>query len=161
GLSTKPAALDDVERRLANLAVAREAIAIDAKRGVPVDTEAQKKLEEETRQLETRKAEIEARWGKEKTLGEKIHGLRRGQAEAAGGNGAGIDEIEAARKELAILQGESPLMHAEVGPEVAAQVVAEWTGIPAGKMAQNEAAALLELESRMAQRVLGQDHALK
>ena len=94
-------------------------------------------------------------------LVEKIHELRRRHAEAAEGNGAGIDEIEAARKELAVLQGDSPLVHAEVGPEVAAQVVAEWTGIPAGKMAQDDVAALLELESRMAQRVLGQDHALK
>jgi type VI secretion system protein VasG len=143
------------------VAVARNAMATDAKRGVPVDVEAQKKLEEETQQLETRKSDLEARWVKEKVLVEKIHELRRRHAEAAEGNGAGIDEIEAARKELAVLQGDSPLVHAEVGPEVAAQVVAEWTGIPAGKMAQDDVAALLELESRMAQRVLGQDHALK
>jgi type VI secretion system protein VasG len=162
GLSTRPAALDDVDRRLTNLGTRRDVLAQDVREGVPVDPDAQQDVAEEIATLETEKARLEERWGKEKALVEKIHELRKQHAGAAQGDGAATRvHIDAARRELAKLQGDQPLVYAEVGPEVAARVVSEWTGIPAGKMAQDEAEALMLLESRLGERVLGQGHALK
>ena len=60
-------------------------------------------------------------------------------------------------KKLEASQGESPMVHAHVSREVIAQIIAEWTGIPAGSMLKNEAQALLDLEKTINERVVGQD----
>ena len=49
------------------------------------------------------------------------------------------------------------MVHAQVTPAVVAQIISEWTGIPAGSMLKNEAQALLELEKTITERVVGQD----
>lgn len=54
-----------------------------------------------------------------------------------------------------------PLVHWQVDEQIIAQVVADWTGIPLGKMQNDEIAAVLNLQSVMQQRVIGQDHALQ
>jgi type VI secretion system protein VasG len=160
GLSTRPAALDDVDRRLGHLATQREALERDTARGVPVDPDAARDVAEQIARFETEKQRLETRWEQERVLVEKIHALRARHGE--GGDGKALAaEVEAARRELAALQGDQPLLYAEVGPEVAARVVSEWTGIPAGRMAQDEAEALLRLEQHLGERVLGQDHVLK
>ncbi len=48
----------------------------------------------------------------------------------------------------------------EVTPDLVASVVSDWTGIPVGKMVQDQAGALLELEQTIGERIRGQDHAL-
>ena len=67
------------------------------------------------------------------------------------------EEMEGKWKALEELQGENPTVHAHVGPEVIAQIIGEWTGIPAGNMLKNEAQALIELERTINERVVGQD----
>ena len=46
------------------------------------------------------------------------------------------------------MQGEEPLVHADVDGAIAAQVVADWTGIPVGSMMKDEAEVLLNLEDQ-------------
>ena len=58
------------------------------------------------------------------------------------------------------LQGEAPLIHPCVDGEAVAAVVANWTGIPVGRMVSNEIRSVLDLRQRMAARVVGQPHAL-
>jgi type VI secretion system protein VasG len=70
-------------------------------------------------------------------------------------------DLTAALKKLAKLQGEEPLIHADVGPEAVASVVADWTGIPVGRMVKDEAAAVMQFEQSMIERIKGQDHAMK
>jgi len=70
-------------------------------------------------------------------------------------------ELAAALKKLGKLQGEDPLIHPDVGPEAVASVVADWTGIPVGRMVKDEAAAVMEFEKSMIERIKGQDHAMK
>jgi type VI secretion system protein VasG len=70
-------------------------------------------------------------------------------------------DLKGALKKLAKLQGEEPLIHPDVGPEAVASVVADWTGIPVGRMVKDEAAAVMEFENSMIRRIKGQDHAMK
>ncbi|WP_284618493.1 type VI secretion system ATPase TssH [Aquabacterium humicola] len=69
-------------------------------------------------------------------------------------------ELQAARAELAALQGESALVPMQVDGHVVAEIVSAWTGIPLGKMVKDELRAVLELQSRLEQRVIGQPQAL-
>jgi len=63
--------------------------------------------------------------------------------------------------ELATLQGENPLVRPYVDGGTIAEVIAGWTGIPVGKMLKNEIQTVLRLKELLAQRVVGQDHALQ
>lgn len=67
------------------------------------------------------------------------------------------EELDAKWKALEAKQGEEPMVHAHVSPEVIAQIIGEWTGIPAGNMLKNEAQSLLDLEMTINSRVVGQE----
>jgi type VI secretion system protein VasG len=69
-------------------------------------------------------------------------------------------ELEAAVAELATVQGDTPLIHFEVTPEVISKVVADWTGIPVGNMVRDEARAILQFRDSLGRRIKGQDHAI-
>ncbi len=69
-----------------------------------------------------------------------------------------LDEVQA---ELAALQGESPLILADCDANAVAAVVADWTGIPVGKMVKNEIQAVLSLADTLNKRVIGQRHGLE
>ncbi len=70
-------------------------------------------------------------------------------------------QLSKLRDELAQLQGENPLIKVDVDGQAIAEVVANWTGIPVGKMVSNEIKAILELQDALGQRVIGQPHALE
>ncbi len=63
--------------------------------------------------------------------------------------------------ELATLQGEHPLILPTVDHQAVASVVADWTGIPVGRMARNEIETVLKLPAILGQRIIGQDHAMQ
>jgi type VI secretion system protein VasG len=62
---------------------------------------------------------------------------------------------------LAQLQGERPLILPSVDEQAVGSVVADWTGIPVGRMVKDEVATVLNLAGSLGQRVIGQDHALE
>jgi type VI secretion system protein VasG len=70
------------------------------------------------------------------------------------------EELAALNGELEKLQGENPLMGICVDAQIVGEVVSGWTGIPIGKMLKDEVAAILQLESHLGKRVIGQNHAL-
>jgi type VI secretion system protein VasG len=72
-----------------------------------------------------------------------------------------VEQLRAIETQLAELQGENPLVHPEVDENAVASVVADWTGIPVGRMVKDEIKAVLELTRNLEQRVLGQAHALE
>jgi type VI secretion system protein VasG len=95
----------------------------------------------------------------------------RGQLEAQAGDGkqkltpeqegqarARLEQLHA---ELKRLQGETPLVQPVVDRQAVAEVVSGWTGIPVGKMVVDEIKTVLGLRERLAERVIGQDHALE
>jgi type VI secretion system protein VasG len=70
-------------------------------------------------------------------------------------------ELHALQVQIATLQGETPLILASVDEQAVASVVADWTGIPVGRMVKNEVQAVLELADTLNQRVIGQKHGLE
>jgi type VI secretion system protein VasG len=71
-----------------------------------------------------------------------------------------IAELQKLHADLDELQGESPLILPSVEAQAIASVVADWTGIPVGKMVKNEAEAVLKLADTLNERVVGQKHGL-
>ncbi len=70
-------------------------------------------------------------------------------------------ELKAAQAQLATFQGESPLIFPSVDQNAIASVVADWTGIPVGRMVRNEVEQVLKLADNLERRVIGQRHALE
>jgi type VI secretion system protein VasG len=70
-------------------------------------------------------------------------------------------ELHRHMDELAELQGENPMIQVNVGAQAIAEVVANWTGIPVGKMVSDEIQAIMGLKDVLARRVIGQSHALE
>ncbi|OXC89368.1 ClpV1 family T6SS ATPase, partial [Achromobacter sp. KAs 3-5] len=63
--------------------------------------------------------------------------------------------------ELRALQGEQPLVPACVDAQIVAEIISAWTGIPLGRMVNDEIRTVLQLQPLLAERVIGQDHALE
>jgi type VI secretion system protein VasG len=112
----------------------------------------------------------EARYEEERVLAQRIGALRNTLAEANASSDvqtASIDAQAAAREELAeltakleALQQASPMVPLQVDGHVVAAIVAAWTGIPLGRMVKDEIGTVLGLKDLLAERVIGQDHAL-
>jgi len=62
--------------------------------------------------------------------------------------------------ELAILQGDTPMMRVAVDGQIVSEVISAWTGIPVGKMLKDEISTVLTLSNHLEKRVIGQTHAL-
>lgn len=100
---------------------------------------------------------IEKRWQDEKDLFTSILAAR-----SAARDGSGTaEEVVALEDRLVSLQGDSPLMLTSVDEGAVAQIVADWTGVPVGRMVRNEIESVLNLAQRLTSRVVGQDHALE
>jgi type VI secretion system protein VasG len=72
-----------------------------------------------------------------------------------------LAQLQATQHQLRELQGESPLILPAVDAQAVASVVADWTGIPVGRMVKNELQAVLSLATTLSARVLGQEHGLE
>ena len=71
-----------------------------------------------------------------------------------------LAELKSLQAKLEELQGESPLILPSVDEQAVSAVVADWTGIPVGRMVKNEIGAVLALADTLEKRVIGQRHAL-
>ncbi|MFO7179943.1 MAG: type VI secretion system ATPase TssH [Pseudomonadota bacterium] len=177
-----PPEVEDSRRRIEALEeelriIARErAIGIDAEgRGEEVEAA----LAEERKRLEG----LETRWRSEKALVDRILAIRAKLRESApepksdensenpeqssasaptnGEREALLAELKGLDAELTQLQAENPLILPTVDAQSVATVVADWTGIPTGRMVKNEIEAVLGLKDILCRRVIGQDHALE
>ncbi|HLA64844.1 MAG TPA: AAA family ATPase, partial [Rhodothermales bacterium] len=172
--SAKPAALEDVERRLAAFDRRLEALGRDAATGLRTAGAEEAEIQTDRDAAEVDRGALVTRWERERDLATAIEAARAALAEvgSAGGDGAPPSaedaaaaadvrtEMNALLAELSELQGENPLVFAEVNESVVAQVVSDWTGIPIGDMVKDEAAMLLALEDRLGARVEGQTEAI-
>lgn len=131
-------------------------------------------LADEIEELKDKKVEYEARWKTELGLVaeyNQIHNeLEEFAAERDMDNLRGEDlqtlmllntEIDRLKKELARIQGNEPMVPVCVDSIVIADVISGWTGIPVGKMLSDEIRTILSLKEKMAERVVGQQHALE
>ncbi len=166
-----PAAVDDAQRRVHYLTQKIEALEQDLRSGVSQDRSALEAVVGERDDVEKELADLNERWETERTLvgqisecRDKLRALLEKVPAVNGSEAAVSDEEKTLRgelaklqKELAQVQGDEPLVHADVNPSIAAQVIADWTGIPAGSMEKDEAQMLLELDDRLRESILGQD----
>ncbi|MFJ1302728.1 type VI secretion system ATPase TssH [Pseudomonadota bacterium AL_CKDN230030165-1A_HGKHYDSX7] len=179
GRSATPALIDDARHRLTRLRAEQTALQREAAAGVPAARLGE--LAREIGEVEVALAEAEARHAAESDLVTRIHALRTeleaGEASSVTGE-AGATPVTSKRKaaapaltpeqqrlaglqdELRALQGENPLVPACVDAQVVAEIVSAWTGIPLGRMVNDEIRTVLELQPTLAERVIGQDHAL-
>lgn len=168
-LHAVPAEVDDSRRRIEALEVELQIIAREAAIGVATEqrqTQADTLLTEERQRL----LELEGRWTEEKTLVDELLATRAQLREQVGVVDQEVDaqgshelreRLVDLQQRLSALQGESPLILPTVDYQAVASVVADWTGIPVGRMARNEIETVLNLDSHLGKRIIGQDHALK
>ncbi|MGW7776158.1 type VI secretion system ATPase TssH [Pseudomonas machongensis] len=168
-LHAVPAEVDDSRRRIEALEVELQIIAREAAIGVATEqrqTQADTLLTEERQRL----LELEGRWAEEKTLVDELLATRAQLREQVGVVDQEVDaqgshelreRLVDLQQRLSALQGESPLILPTVDYQAVASVVADWTGIPVGRMARNEIDTVLNLDSHLGKRIIGQDHALK
>ena len=171
-IDSKPEELDELDRRIIQLKIEREAL---KKEEDAASADRLEKLQHELTELEGRSADLAAIWQADKdrlASGQKIKeklDTARGELEIAQRNGdlarAGelaygvIPEFE---RELAELEaGEAARMLDEaVGESHIASVVARWSGIPVEKMLEGEREKLLQMENSLRRRLIGQDEAV-
>jgi type VI secretion system protein VasG len=171
--SALPAALQDCQRDLENIEVEIGILEREAAVGKDHDLRMQD-LKDRKQAVLKKQADLNQRWEEEKKLAAEVIKLS-GKLEAhvaAAGSASTKDRLSAdderktreelgrVEKELLTLQGEEPLVLPVVGSQAVAEIVAGWTGIPVGKMVRNEINTVRQLESRLKERVVGQDHAL-
>jgi type VI secretion system protein VasG len=176
GQSATPPAVEDAKRRLQDLDVQKRVL--EREQAVGADhSERLEQIEAERAETETSLADLEGRWEKERNLVGKIRELR-GQLEAGventdGDGGEGESEkkpadpdklrgeLDALMQEFEEVQGEAGLVPICVDAELVGQVISGWTGIPVGKMMRDEVETVLKLEDHLAERIIGQGHALE
>ncbi|MFD2233701.1 ATP-dependent chaperone ClpB [Phaeospirillum tilakii] len=170
-IDSKPEALDELDRRIIQLKIEREAL---RKESDPASRDRLAKLEEELPRLEQQSVELTERWRAEKDqlasstkVKERLEAARLELANAErAANWARAGELKFGvipdlERELES-GGEGQRMVTEsVTEEHIAQVVSRWTGIPVEKMLAGERDKLLTMEDKLRTRVVGQDEALR
>ena len=179
--SATPAAIEDTRRRITQCEATIQSLGREnASLGNCEERIAQLIAEKES--LQAQLVEQEAQWHKEAEKVKEIHGLQKQieddfharnlspekakdpkapQALSDADLAKVKESLHKLRDELADLQGETPMIQVNVNSQAIAEVVANWTGIPVGKMVSNEIKAVLELQNVMGDRVIGQPHALE
>lgn len=165
-LTAKPDQLEDRERSIAALEREVNALERDRLHGIGDDAGRREELDARIAALGAELAEIAARWEKERELAGRLVALRQELAVMAEGESTNDSRAERSEilgelaDELALLQDGSPLVRVEVDPDVVAQVVSDWTGIPLGKVLRDQARDVMGLKAALRRRIKGQDDAL-
>ena len=176
-IDSLPTEIDVVERRIMQFEIEKQAL---AKESDDASLARLAKLEEDLAGLREQASEMKARWELEKSTIEAIRAAKQKieQARAAEEHAARagdlaraselrygqVPELEKTLAEkteaLAILQKDGALLKEEVDDQDIAQVVATWTGIPVVKLIEGEVEKLVQMEQRLARRVVGQREAI-
>jgi type VI secretion system protein VasG len=159
-----PPALEDVARRRQLIELELQVLRREQAIGVPHRRQIEA-LEIELQCAVELQGSLEARWSLEQDMVAKI---RHRQDQITTANPARspedtqrlADELRQWEEQLRTLQGEAPMVTPAVEPGIIASVIAGWTGIPAGKMLANAIDTVLNLEERLAERIVGQPQAL-
>ncbi|MDR0994321.1 MAG: ATP-dependent chaperone ClpB [Verrucomicrobiota bacterium] len=176
-IDSMPVEIDELQRRIMQLEIEREALRKEKDAPSKARLEA---LERELAELREKSAALKAHWAREKELigdirkatterdalrTEEEQAQRLGEYEkAAEIKYAGIPgaekKIQAAQAALEHLQKDQRMLQEEVTPENIAEVVAVWTHIPVSRLLEGEKEKLLYMEDRLRQRVVGQEEAI-
>ena len=173
GQQATPAPVEDITRRLDDLAVQARVLERESALGA----DHRERLANIAAMRTEKEAELDSlrtRWLEEKKLVDEIRGIRT-RIEAAHAAIPGADsstavaeDLGALRTELSgktsvleALQGETPLMRVSVDASIVGEVISGWTGVPVGKMLRDQLSMVLQMEKLMGQRIIGQDAGLE
>jgi ATP-dependent Clp protease ATP-binding subunit ClpB len=176
-IDSMPVELDEIERRVMQLEIEREALRKETDKA---SRERLEKLEKELADLKEDRGRIAAKWQQEKEIIERVRKLKEEQeaqrADVERAQRAGdyqkaselqygrLPQLERqARDEearLAELQKSGRLLKEEVDEEDIAEVVSRWTHIPVSRLIEGEVQKLIHMEERLHSRVIGQDEAV-
>jgi type VI secretion system protein VasG len=108
-------------------------------------------------------AVLEAQWAEEQVLAARITAARATVEDPAASrdHAAARADLAETRAAMRRVQGEQPLIFPVVDGQAIAEIVENWTGIPAGRMQSDEIRTVLNLRAAMERRVVGQSHALE
>jgi ATP-dependent Clp protease ATP-binding subunit ClpB len=174
-MNSVPESIDDIERRIKQLEIEREAI---KREGGKKKSE---ELDEQIANLREERNELRSKWEHERSIIDEIqknkeaieqfkHEAEVAEREGNYGKVAELrygkikeaeNEVSRLQQQLQQAQSEAALIKEEVEDEDIAEVVARWTGIPVSKMLQSEREKLLQLEDELHKRVVGQDEAIQ
>ncbi|AMY22120.1 ATP-dependent chaperone ClpB [Rhodococcoides fascians] len=175
-IDSRPVEIDEVERAVRRLEIEEMALAKETDDASKARLD---KLRQELADLREKLAELSTRWQNEKNAIDSVRALKeelenlRGESDRAERDGdlgkaaeLRYGRIPTLEKELAAKTEDSPaqgdvMLKEEVGPDDVADVVAAWTGIPAGRMLEGETAKLLRMEDELGKRVVGQKDAVQ
>jgi ATP-dependent Clp protease ATP-binding subunit ClpB len=177
-IDSKPAALDEVDRKIMQLEIEREAL---KKEKDKASKDRLEKLEKELADVKERSGALRAHWELEKgaitalqSIKEQIETTkveieqaerRSDLGEAARLRYGTARELEkqltAGEARLKELQKDQRMLKEEVEAEDVAEIVGKWTGIPVSRLLEGEVQKLLHMEDRLRERVVGQDEAIR
>jgi ATP-dependent Clp protease ATP-binding subunit ClpB len=176
-IDSVPGEIDDVQRRVMQLEIERQALKKEEDKG---SVERLKKLEKELSELKNEIQEKASKWENEKTAISRIHQIKEQMektkqmmkeaereadysklAELQYGEITHLErEMKKEEEKLSDLQKEGKMLKEEVDEEDVAEVVSKWTGIPVSRMLEGEVEKLIRMEERLGQRVVGQEDAI-
>ena len=174
-IDSVPEVLDEIERKIIQLEIEREAIKWEENRSKLNE------INEQLANLQAERSRYRAEWETEKRL---IDGIQKhkqdienyhyqaDQAERAGDYGKVAEiryglikgaqqQIEQLQRELEEKQKKNSLVKQEVDADDIAEVVSRWTGIPVSKMMERERNKLMKLDDELRKRVVGQEEAIR
>jgi len=174
-MNSKPEALDELDRKVMQLEIEREAIKREN------DNEKLKSLNQEIANFNEKRNELNAKWQAEREIVDGIQRTKeqidnyRFEAEQAERSGdyekvaeirygkikEAETQLEELKQQLSNLKAKSTLIKEEVDAEEIADVVSRWTGIPINKMLQSEREKLINMENVLGERVVGQKEAIE
>jgi ATP-dependent Clp protease ATP-binding subunit ClpB len=174
-INSKPEELDEIERKIMQLQIEKEAIKREN------DTKKLAQIERELANLTESKDTFNAKWQAEKNVVDAVQKTKEeieqlkfeaDQAERNGDYGKVAEirygllkdaslKLEDSKKALVAMQATSKMIKEEVDVDEIAEVVSKWTGIPVTKMIESEVAKLLRLEDELKKRVVGQDEPIE
>jgi ATP-dependent Clp protease ATP-binding subunit ClpB len=176
-IDSMPVEIDEVERRVMQLEIERQALSKETDKPSLDRLEA---LNTELSELKEKSAEMKLHWQQEREIISSIRNVKeriesvKGEeqtAERAGDLGKAAElrygtlvqlgkDLAKQNARLNLLQATKKFLKEEVDEEDIAEVVAKWTGIPVTKMLEGEVQKLVHMEDRLRERVLGQDPSL-
>ena len=166
GLTTSPPHVEEARRKIDQ--IDRETKILEKETLVGIDHQA--RLEEltlEKEETEARLARLEAKWQSENEIAERILAGRQEIQEifASDPNDATLAEkqqqLQEMQAELATVQADEGLLQISVDAQTISEVISGWTGIPTGRMQTDEIETVMNLDTLLGERIIGQDHGLK
>ena len=177
-ITSDPAELDEIKRRIMQLEIEREALKKESDEASKTRLAT---LERELADLQEERRSLDARLGREREVIERVANLkqeidgtrneidqaqRRAEyaraSELQYGKQVGLERsLHDAEAALSEMQGRGMLLKEEVGAEEIAEVVSMWTHVPVSKLLEGEIEKLLRMEDRLHDRVVGQDEAVR